>query len=130
MIGGDTGAYFQGDSNSVQQEFAYPRNDRGPAAGDMRHRFVADWVYEVPYSHIFGNKALRQVLGGWEATGVLNARTGGAVDIAQTCGPSRYCRPDYTGAPLVLDNWQNNFDAMPVFLIATTSSLTLRFAIE
>jgi hypothetical protein len=110
VTGGDIGAYFQGDSNSVQQEFANPRSDRGPAAGDTRHRFVADWVYEVPYSSFIGNKVVRQVLGGWEATGVLNARTGGAVDITETCGSSRYCRPDYTGASLVLDNWQHNFD--------------------
>jgi hypothetical protein len=67
-------------------------------------------VYEVPYSSFIGNKVVRQVLGGWEATGVLNARTGGAVDITETCGSSRYCRPDYTGASLVLDNWQHNFD--------------------
>src|SRR6185295_15212699 len=87
-----------------------PRADRGPAAGDTRHRLVLDWVYEVPYSSRFGNKILRTLMGGWEVSGVMNGRSGDAIDITQTCGSSRYCRPDYIGGPLVLDNWQHNFD--------------------
>jgi len=49
-------------------------------------------------------------MGGWEVSGVMNGRSGDAIDVTETCGSSRYCRPDYVGGPLVLDNWQNNLD--------------------
>jgi hypothetical protein len=53
---------------------------------------------------------VRQLLGGWEVSGVLSARSGDAIDITETCGSSRYCRPDYVGGSLVLNDWQHNFD--------------------
>src|SRR5207249_5104856 len=93
-----------------QQEFNYPRADRGPAVGDTRHRLVADWVYDVPYSSHFSNKIVRGIFGGWQVSGVLSIRSGDAVDITESCGSSRYCRPDYIGGPLVLNDWQHNFD--------------------
>src|SRR6266540_3959207 len=46
--GGDTGAGFSGDTFGAIQEFFDVRSNRGPSAGDVSHRFVADWVYDLP----------------------------------------------------------------------------------
>jgi len=108
--GGDIGAYYQGDAPTANQEFSNPRADRGPSIGDVRHNLAANWVYEVPGLDIIGNRVLRSVVQGWQISGIVNASTGGAIDITETCSSGRYCRPDYVGGKLVLDNWRSNID--------------------
>ncbi len=50
------------------------------SAGDMRHRFVASALYDLPFGHgrhfDIRNRALNAVAGGWQANAILTAHTG------------------------------------------------------
>ncbi len=55
--------------------------DRGPAEFDIAHRFVASYVWELPFGHgrRFGNdwnKATDFVLGGWQLSGIHVLQSG------------------------------------------------------
>jgi hypothetical protein len=105
ITGSDIGAYYGSDNDQVNiQEFDNPRADRGPNQGDARHRFVADWVYEVPA--FTNNRLVRGLVSGWEASGILNARTGDRLIITENCASNWHCRPDYAGGNTVTENWQ------------------------
>ena len=76
---------FSEVNNDFNLGFLDPFNpglDYGSAYYDVRHRFAASWNWEVPFEAIGnrffggGNSISRQVLGGWELTGIFNARTG------------------------------------------------------
>jgi hypothetical protein len=103
--GGDTGAGFSGDSFGAVQDFFNYRPDRGPSAGDTTHRVNVDWVYDLPELKGTG-AAARHILGGWQFSGVLTARSGGALLITQSGLTSR---PDYVGGNPVNPNWQHDF---------------------
>ncbi|MGH8247203.1 MAG: TonB-dependent receptor domain-containing protein, partial [Gammaproteobacteria bacterium] len=100
--GGDVGVYYGTDANDNIQDFFNYRIDRGPSVGDVRHRFIADWIYQTPSLTGWGFAPLRQALGGWQVSGIISARTGGAVNITQGCQGSYHCRVDYVGGPPIL----------------------------
>ena len=102
--GGDTGATFSGDSFVSIQDFFDVRSNRGPSAGDVTHRVVSDFVYEVPVIAALGGLG-RQVLGGWQVSGIFSARTGAPVLITQGCAIS-HCRPDYIGGSPILSDYR------------------------
>ena len=80
------------------------RSNRGPSAGDVTHRFVADYIYELPGFQSLG-PAARQVLGGWQISGVLTATTGEALLISQPSTLSS-SRPDYIGGNPILSDYR------------------------
>jgi hypothetical protein len=99
-IGGDVGVYYGTDAQDTGvQDFNNVRLERGPSTGDIRHRLVGDWVYELPYFQSW-NPIARHALGGWQVSGILSARTGGPVTITQSCSNNYFCRPDYVGGDL------------------------------
>ncbi|MGH9900595.1 MAG: hypothetical protein ACRD68_02025, partial [Pyrinomonadaceae bacterium] len=53
-----------------------PELDYGYADFDVRHRFVANFTYEVPFFNDIDNGFVRHLLGGFTLTGIVNARTG------------------------------------------------------
>jgi hypothetical protein len=107
ITGSDIGAYYGSDNDQVNiQEFNNPRADRGPNQGDSTHRFIADWIYELPHLSR-ANSLVRNVLGGWEVGGIFSARTGERLIITETCASNWHCRPDYAGGPTIVDNWQH-----------------------
>jgi hypothetical protein len=84
--------------------------DRGPAEFDVRHRFVASYVWELPFGQgrRFGsqwNGATNFVLGGWQLTGIhvlqtglaLTATLGGASVL--NIGGERRARPNLVSDP-------------------------------
>jgi hypothetical protein len=84
--------------------------ERGPAEFDVRHRFVASYVWELPFGHgrRFGgqwNSATNFVLGGWQLTGIhvlqsglaLTATLGG--NSVLNLGGERRARPNLVGDP-------------------------------
>jgi outer membrane receptor protein involved in Fe transport len=77
----------------------------GPSNWDVRHRFVAHFVYEVPPAG--AHPAVRALVGGWQVSGILAARSGQPQNI--TDGASNYAssRPDYLGAEMVAPNWKD-----------------------
>jgi hypothetical protein len=86
---------FSGFSNPYNPNF-----DRGPGDWDIRHNITGSIVYSMP--ELKGREALvRGVLGGWQASSIVQARTGGPVDVSIESGffglPAR---PDYTGQPI------------------------------
>jgi Carboxypeptidase regulatory-like domain/TonB dependent receptor len=105
--------------------------DRGPAEFDVRHRFVASYVWELPFGQgrRFGsqwNGATDFVFGGWQLTGIhvvqsglaLTATLGGASVL--NIGGERRARPNLVGDPELsssqrtIDRWFNT-DAFAAF---------------
>lgn len=89
--------------------------DRGLAEFDVKHRFVASYIWELPFGRgrHFGNdwnKAVDLVLGGWQITGIHAAQTG--LGLTATLGGSsvlniggeRRARPNLIGNPVLPDS--------------------------
>jgi len=104
--GADTGTYYLSDAEENVQDFFNLHIERGHPLHDVRHRFVADWIYEVPAPTNW-NELLRQILGGWQVSGFLTAESGRRETITQSCSQSWACRVDYVSGDPVLDDWQN-----------------------
>ena len=104
--GVDTGTFRSPqDGNNVAA-------DRGLAEFDVKHRFVASYVYELPFGHgrRYGtnwNSAANLLLGGWQVTGIhalqgglgLTATLGGASVLV--LGGERQARPNLVGNPVL-----------------------------
>ncbi|MCE5311410.1 MAG: carboxypeptidase regulatory-like domain-containing protein [Acidobacteriales bacterium] len=79
------------------------RFDRGNADMDVRHRYVAQYIYELPVMKdqkgVFG-----KVLGGWSISGITTFQTGQPFDIYENTDRSLTGigddRPDYVGGTL------------------------------
>jgi hypothetical protein len=88
------------------QDFFNLAIERGLPDFDVKHRFVAAWIYE--FTAPSGWRApLKAVLGGWQISGFFTARSGRPLRIGQSCSNGWTCRADYVGGNLILDNWQN-----------------------
>jgi Carboxypeptidase regulatory-like domain len=88
---------FSGFSNPTN-----PNADRGPGDWDIRHNFSGSVVYNMPSLTGF-NSLVRGILGGWQTSSIVQARTGGPVN--PTLVPGFFglpVRPDLTGQPIRL----------------------------
>jgi len=123
--GVDVGTFRQPqDGNNLRAE-------RGLAEFDIKHRFVASYIYELPFGRgrRFGNDwngAADLLLGGWQVTGIhalqsglgLTATLGGATVL--NIGGERLARPNLVGDPVLpesqrtLQKWFNT-DAFAAF---------------
>jgi hypothetical protein len=78
------------------------KDDYGNSNWDIRHRFVASFVYDIPFFHV-GNPVLRAALTKWQANGIITLQTGipfnvtTGTDTANT-GSSGTYRPDLVHA--------------------------------
>ncbi len=80
------GSIGAGDGNAAQNV-----NDRraewADSAQDVRHNLIVNWVYELPFGRgqrwAAGGVGAR-VLGGWQASGLLQARTGRPLTVIVT----------------------------------------------
>ena len=100
------------------------RAERGLAEFDIQHRFVASYIWELPFGHgrRFGNNwggATDFILGGWQVTGIHALQTG--LGLTATLGGSsvlnlgseRRARPNLVGDPVLpesqrtLSRWFN-----------------------
>jgi hypothetical protein len=105
--------------------------DRGPAEFDIRHRFVASYVWELPFGRgrRFGNgwsPMVDALLGGWQVSGIhalqtglaLTATVGGSTVL--NLGGERRARPNVVGNPVLpasqrtIQRWFNT-DAFAFF---------------
>jgi hypothetical protein len=107
--GGDLSAYYIASFEN-NQDFWDPEFDRGPASNDVRHRFNAAFIYELP--SVGGEHSmLNGALGGWQLSGIVQARSGTALRVQQPSGIDR-SRPDIVpGVDLVFDDFRNRCDA-------------------
>jgi outer membrane receptor protein involved in Fe transport len=104
--GGDLSVYYITSYNAMQ-DFWNPELDYGPSTNDIRHRFNASFIYELPGMGR-GQSVLNGVLGGWQISGILQARSGTALVVTQPSGISN-SRPDVVpGVDLVVADWHDS----------------------
>jgi hypothetical protein len=121
----DTGVFREPqDGNNLRAE-------RGPAEFDVTHRFVASYIWELPFGRgrRYGSTwtgPMDFVLGGWQVTGIhtlqsgfaLTATLGGSTVL--NLGGERRARPNLVGDPVLpesertLTRWFNT-DAFAAF---------------
>ena len=93
FLGGTTGNYLNA---------FHPSLDRGPSDFDVRHRFAANWIWEIPSGRNSQNWKL-YLLGGWEISGILGYQTGQPLNIIDSGVPDLSnglsTRPRLTGTP-------------------------------
>jgi outer membrane receptor protein involved in Fe transport len=102
--GGDSGAYYGSDGGGHIQDFYNIKGERGPSAGDVTHYFVSEWVYSLPRLDKWN--ALRYAVGGWQASGIFTAQSGGAITLSESSGIAN-SRPDYIGGPTILPDYKS-----------------------
>ncbi len=91
---------FGGFSNPTNPSF-----DRGPGDWDIRHNFTASVLYNLPDLRRF-NSIVRGVLGGWQTSNIVQARTGGPVNPQIESGFFGIpVRPELTGQTIRLPNF-------------------------
>ena len=77
--------------------------DYGPANWDIPHRFVASYLYDVPFLKDSSSAFLRYVVAGWQVSGVTTIQSGSPVNITLSTdraniGITGLQRPDLIGA--------------------------------
>jgi hypothetical protein len=77
--------------------------DYGPANWDTPHRFVASYIYDVPYLKNSSNPVFKYVVAGWQIAGVTTLQSGTPVNVTigtdrANIGISGLQRPDLVGA--------------------------------
>lgn len=71
LASGGTGSFTQNNRDLHER--------RGPSDFDTRHRFVASYIYELPFGKgrsYVKNGPLAEILGGWRISGLSNIRSG------------------------------------------------------
>jgi hypothetical protein len=71
------------------------RLERGPIG--VRHRFITDFIYELPFARKSTRRAERFLIAGWQVAGIFNAQTGSPLNITQANVLSGLHRPDFVG---------------------------------
>lgn len=72
-----------------------PKFDYGYADFDARHRFVSSFNYEIPLFKNAESSLVRNLLGGFALTGILNARTGNPFTVFDCTTASSGACPRY-----------------------------------
>lgn len=76
--------------------------DYGPANWDVPHRFVASYIYDVPFLKESSNALLRYAVAGWQISGVTTVQSGSPVNVTiatdqANIGISGQQRPNLVG---------------------------------
>jgi hypothetical protein len=76
--------------------------DYGPANWDVPHRFVASYLYDVPFLKSSPNPVLKYVVAGWQVGGVTTIQSGTPINVTiaadrANIGISGLQRPDLVG---------------------------------
>ncbi len=83
------------------------RSDKAPPNEYVRHYFVSDFIYELPLRKLSGSNSLpmRNLLHGWQISGVLPVQTGNPINITQSTA-FEGSRADYVGGDAKLSNYR------------------------
>ena len=78
------------------------RADYGPANWDTPHRFVASYIYDVPFFKTSSQPVLKYVVAGWQIGGVTTIQSGTPINVTisgdrANIGISGLQRPDLIG---------------------------------
>ena len=123
------------DSSNLGEEVnpINPNLSYGLSSFDIRHNFVASYIYKLPLDNVF--RAANGWTQGWEISGIAHVSTGFPVTLysygdnsllgAEPNGINNYGIdvPDYTGGPLKLNH--NPQNGMPYFNTAQFTSNAL-----
>jgi hypothetical protein len=95
------------------------QRDYGPANWDVPHRFVASYIYDVPFLKDSSQPILKYVVAGWQVSGVTTIQTGAPVNITLSTdraniGITGQQRPDVVGAIPALNCQPNSAGATDV----------------
>jgi hypothetical protein len=75
--------------------------DYGPANWDYPHRFVASYIYDVPFFRSSSNAFLRSVVAGWQVGGITTYQSGDPLNLSINGDPANVGgggqRPDLIG---------------------------------
>jgi Carboxypeptidase regulatory-like domain/TonB dependent receptor len=77
--------------------------DYGPANWDVPHRFVASYIYDVPFLKSSANPVVKYVVAGWQVGGVTTVQSGTPINVTISAdraniGITGLQRPDLIGA--------------------------------
>ena len=96
-------AYSYTDQADIQlpgavQDAFNVRADKAPPSDYLRQNFSLDFLYELPFSKLSGSRSrlTRNLLHGWQLSGIFTARSGNPVNITQSTAFSG-SRGDYIG---------------------------------
>jgi TonB-dependent receptor-like protein len=105
-------------SSAIAQNAFDLRAERGLSDFDIRHRFVASTIWEIPLGKghkVFGGGPLAHVFGGWQTSGILSMQSGRPFtavlsgDFSNTL--NRNDRPNLVGdpnsGPKTVEQWFN-----------------------
>jgi hypothetical protein len=125
--GGSLASNFVNSDYFVTQDFFDPFFDRNPLSQEARHRASFDALYEIPS---FASGWMSHVLGGWQISGIVQARSGVPLRVTQPSGISQ-SRPDLIGDDPVFDDYRRTLlylDRAQFQLVPTSpiSGATLR----
>jgi hypothetical protein len=125
--GGSLASNFVNSDYFVTQDFFDPFFDRNPLSQEARHRVTFDALYQIPS---FGQGWVSHALGGWQLSGIVQARSGVPLRVTQPSGISQ-SRPDLIGDDPTFDNYRETLlylDRSQFGLVPTSpiSGATLR----
>jgi hypothetical protein len=119
--------------------------DYGPAIWDIPHRFVASYLYDVPFLKDSSNAFLKYVVAGWQVSGVTTVQSGSPVNITLSTDranigitgqqrpdlvgsvPSLNCVPDPARPPRLMNCYEASAFALPAeFTFGNASRNLLR----
>jgi hypothetical protein len=97
----DMGTHSNGGGQTMDNYDIW--RDYGPAIWDIPHRFVASYLYDLPFLKNSANPVLRHVVAGWQVSGVTTVQSGSPVNITLSTdtaniGINGQQRPDLIGA--------------------------------
>jgi hypothetical protein len=108
------GSVGGGEANAPQNALCFPC-ERGPSIYDIRHNFVTNWVYELPFGpdkkFLNSDGALGKIVGGWQMSGIGVFHTGHPLTVFANINPAQLpdantgpsVRPDVVpGVPLIV----------------------------
>lgn len=86
--------------------------DYGPANWDVPHRFVASYLYDLPFFQTSSRPILKYLVAGWQISGITTVQSGAPVNVTfgqdrANIGRTGLQRPDLTG-PVPQLNCQPN----------------------
>ncbi|MBS1788638.1 MAG: TonB-dependent receptor [Acidobacteria bacterium] len=116
------------------QDAFNPSGDKGNADFDVRHRFVASFIWDVPFAHGLAQSPLKLLLDGWAVNGVASFRTGVPFTVFDTGQPdndgSQAIRPRVVGpigqpfgSPRPVNGTGGTFDFLDLTGLAHTPSV-------
>jgi hypothetical protein len=92
-----------GDLGGLSNPYAGWLYDNGLSGFNRTHVFVADFIYDIPLLRHNGNRFVKNVVAGWEVSGIVTAESGLPFNVNLSGaqggnGVSGNNRPDLTGA--------------------------------